>query len=178
MDDLLPIGSTAYLVFLGLLVFARGMDFLSTWVATPNLALEANPIAKRMGWKVGIIVNLLFCVAFAMWPLPGIVIMTTSLLVAARNFQGAWLMRSMGESHYRFWMAERLSEAPRPLYLWCLFAQVALYSCIGGGLMYFSQTRDTLLLVPFGVGMGMITYSVAVLVYSLLSVSRILRKVP
>ena len=32
---------------------ARGMDFLSTWVATPNLVLEGNPIAKKLGWKMG-----------------------------------------------------------------------------------------------------------------------------
>ena len=29
------------------------MDFLSTWVATPNLVLEGNPIAKKLGWRWG-----------------------------------------------------------------------------------------------------------------------------
>ncbi len=46
MDDTIPFGSPAYLLMLVLLVFARGMDFLSTWVATPNLVLEGNPITK------------------------------------------------------------------------------------------------------------------------------------
>ena len=40
MEDPVPFGSRAYLVMLVLLVFSRGMDFLSTWVATPNLVLE------------------------------------------------------------------------------------------------------------------------------------------
>ena len=69
-------GSDAYLVFLGLLIFARGMDFLSTWVATPNLVLEANPVARKIGWRWGIPLNLALCLAFAMWPLPAI--MTTN----------------------------------------------------------------------------------------------------
>ncbi len=57
MEDFIPFGSAAYFVLLGILVFARGMDFLSTWIATPNLVLEANPIAKRLGWKLGLLVN-------------------------------------------------------------------------------------------------------------------------
>ena len=87
MEDLIPFGSARYFLILALLLFARGMDFLSTWIATPNLVLEANPIAKKLGWKWGMAVNLLLCPAFALWPLPAIVIITTSLLVAARNFQ-------------------------------------------------------------------------------------------
>ena len=29
---------------------ARGLDFLSTWLVTPTLALEANPLMRRMRW--------------------------------------------------------------------------------------------------------------------------------
>src|SRR5437867_664940 len=100
MDDTVPFGSREYLLMLVLLVFARGMDFLSTWIATPNLVLEGNPIAKKLGWRGGVIVNAIICAVFALWPLPAIVIITTSLLVAARNFQSAWLMRSLGEVSY------------------------------------------------------------------------------
>ena len=82
---------------LALLVFARGMDFLSTWIATPNLVLEGNPIAKKLGWRWGLLLNVVLVLALALWPLSAIVISTTSVLVAARNFQSAWLMRSLGE---------------------------------------------------------------------------------
>ena len=59
--DTLPFGSRAYLRMLGLLLFGRGADFLSTWVATPNLVLEGNPLAKKLGWKLGAFVNLALC---------------------------------------------------------------------------------------------------------------------
>ena len=81
MDDFVPFGSKAYLVMLAALVCGRGMDILSTWVATPNLELEGNPIAKLLGWRWGLPVNFLFCVALAFWPLPAIILATTSLLV-------------------------------------------------------------------------------------------------
>jgi len=167
-EEFIPFGGPLYFALLSCLVTARSMDFLSTWIATPNLVLEANPLAKKMGWRVGVLVNVVLCGFFALWPLPSIVIITTSLLVAARNFQSAWLMRSLGEYEYRFWMGERLAQAPRALFLFCLLAQTSLVGILGSGLMYFAQFQ----LIPFGVGMGMVTYAFAILVYSLISVWR------
>ena len=172
MEELVPFGSRTYWVVLGFMLFARGMDFLSTWVATPNLMLEANPVAKLLGWKWGILLNLVISVAGALWPLPCIVVITTSLLVASRNFQSAWLMRSMGEIHYRGFMAEQLAQAPRGLFLACLAGQTGLFAIVGGALMFFSQFEQ---LVPFAIGMGLITYAFAVLGFTLLSVWRIRR---
>ena len=82
MDDLIAFGSPPYCLYLGLLLFARGMDFLSTWIATPNLVLEANPLARKLGWRMGLAVNAIVCAVFALWALPAIVVATTSLLVA------------------------------------------------------------------------------------------------
>src|SRR4249920_104790 len=155
MDEFTMFGSPVYCLYLGILGFARGMDFLSTWIATPNLVLEANPIARKLGWKGGIILNIILCVAFAFWPLPAIIIITTSLLVASRNFQSAWLMRSLGEERYRCWMAEKLAETDLGLYLFCLFAQTVLIASVGGFLMAFSNWAS----IAFAVGMGIITYA-------------------
>src|SRR5947209_19061915 len=121
MDDLLiPFGSRDYSLLFLLLFFSRGMDILSTWVATPNLVLEGNPIAKKLGWRWGLPINFALCLTLAFWPLPAIVISTTSVLVAARNFQSAWLMRSLGEEAYRDWHVERIQETRLTLYLFCL----------------------------------------------------------
>jgi len=38
MDEAVPFGSGDSFVYLGLLLLARGTDFLSIWVATPNLS--------------------------------------------------------------------------------------------------------------------------------------------
>ena len=169
MADYVPFGGTAYFTLLGLLAFSRGMDFLSTWIATPNLVLEGNPIAKKLGWKWGILLNLVLCACFALSPLPAIVISTTSILVAARNFQVAWLMRSLGEELYRNWHLERLRESSRPLYLFCLFAQTFLTALVGAALIYFSHDHA----VPMAIGLGVVAYAGAVALYTLLSVWRL-----
>ncbi len=32
------------------MAFARALDFLSTWIVTPRLALEGNPLMRRLRW--------------------------------------------------------------------------------------------------------------------------------
>ena len=171
MEDFVPFASRSYGLMFLLLFVSRGMDFLSTWVATPNMVLEGNPIAKKLGWKWGIPLNVALCFGFAFWPLPAIVISTTSVLVAARNFQSAWLMRSLGEQLYRDWHIERVQETSVTLYLFCLFAQTALTGGVGAAVIYFSEWR----LVPLAIGLGIVAYALAVAFYTLLGIWRLRR---
>ena len=171
MDDTIPFASKTWFIMLGLLLFGRGMDFLSTWVATPNLVLEGNPIAKMLGWKWGIPLNLAICFSAAFWPMPAIVVSTTSVLVAARNFQSAWLMRSMGEEFYRDWYVTRMQETRLSLYLFCLFAQTVLTTLVGAAVLYFGDGNPAL----EAIGTGIIAYAAAVLIFTLIALWRLRR---
>jgi hypothetical protein len=171
MDDPVPFASRDYCLLLLLLVFARGMDFLSTWIATPNLVLEGNPFAKKLGWRWGLLFNLVLVSALALWPLSAIVVATASVLVAARNFQSAWLMHSLGEEMYRRWHVERVQETRITIYLFCLAGNTLLTASVGAALIYFSNLR----LAPFAIGMGMVAYAMAVAFYTLLAIWRIRR---
>jgi hypothetical protein len=170
-EDFARFGSAEYFALLGLLLSTRGADFLSTWVATPHLVLEGNPLAKKLGWKWGALLNLAVCLCFAAWPLSAMVIATTSALVAARNFQSAWLMRLLGEEAYREWYVHRLQHVPLPLYLFCLAGQTLLIAAVGATLMLFYDDH----VVPLAIGLGMLAYAVAVAFYTLLSLWRIRR---
>jgi hypothetical protein len=176
MDDSVPFAGREYFMMVAILLFARGTDFLSTWVATPHLVLEGNPIAKWLGWKWGAVVNVVLVASLAMWPLSAIIVSTASVLVAARNFQSAWLMRSMGEDAYRDWYVQRASETRITLYLFCLAGNTLLTALVGTALIFFSGARDYVLIVPMGIGMGINAYAVAVLLFTLLSVWRSRRR--
>jgi hypothetical protein len=173
MDVNFPFASRAYCLLLLLLIFARGMDFLSTWIATPNLVLEGNPLAKKLGWQWGLLLNLVLVSVLALWPLSAIVVATASVLVAARNFQSAWLMHSLGEEHYRQWHVERIQETRITLYLFCLAGNTLLTAGVGAALIYFSPDKSGL--VPFAIGMGLVAYAVVVAFYTLLAIWRIRR---
>jgi|ERR1043166_2215981 hypothetical protein len=172
MEDAVPFGSGEYFLLLALLLFARGMDLLSTWLATPNLVLEGNPIARKLGWRFGSLINLILAFAFALWPLAAIVISTTSLLVAARNLQWAWLMRSLGEDGYRAWYLEQFEQANLSFYFLCLVGQTALVGAVGAALVCFGE-----LLVPVAIGIGIVSYAIIVLFYTTLSLWRIRRRI-
>src|SRR5262245_51194742 len=172
MDAFLPFASRDYWLTLALLLFCRGMDILSPWVATQNLVLEGNPVAKALGWRWGIPLNLVISFALAFWPLPAIVISTTSVLVAARNFQSAWLMRSMGEHAYRDWHVARIQETRITLYLFCLAGNTLLIAGVGVAMIYFSR----MVLVPFAIGVGLIAYAGAVAFYTILAIWRMRRR--
>lgn len=169
--NVLPFASAGYFLMLALLVFARGMDFFSTWVATPKLILEGNPLARKMGWKIGGLVNAAVCVVFAFWPLTAIIIVTAGFLVAAHNFRSAWLMRSMGEEAYRDWFFKQMSRARLPLYFGCLFGESALTGAVGVSLMLFSDGES----VAFAIGAGIVAYALIVLFYTSLSLWRLRR---
>src|ERR1051326_4871099 len=167
MDEFVHFGRRPYLVLLGVLFFARAMDFLSTWVATPNLVLEGNPIAKKLGWRWGIPLNVAVCFLLAFWPLTAVAFSTMSVLVASRNFQSAWLMRSMGEELYRDWHVARIQETPVTLFLFCLAGNTLLVAAVGVALIVFTPETD---LLPLGIGLGVVAYAMAVVVFTLLAV--------
>ena len=171
MDEFVPFGSGMYFVLLATLLFARGMDIISTRVATPNLVLEANPLVRKLGWRWSIAVNLVFCASMAAWPVPVIIVSTASVLVAARNFQGAWLMRAFGEESYNAWHRDRIHVIGFSLYLVCLFGQTLLTAAIGGALIWFSPTQ----IVTESIGWGIVAYTAAVMFYTLLSLWRLRR---
>ena len=168
MIQSVPFGASDYDIMLGVLVFGRGMDILSTWVATPTLMLEANPIARRLGWKWGLVMNLVLCGFVAFFPLAAVVVVTTSLLVAARNFKTAWLMRAMGEERYLTFMLNQVRGMDRRLYLFCLFAEAALVAAVGFAVAWHSRIPS----IPLGIGAGIVAYAVAVVFYSCLSLWR------
>jgi hypothetical protein len=160
-----------YFAWLGLLLAARGADLVSTWIATPNLLLEGNPFVRRLRWKGSIVLNIVASVGCALLPTAAAVVITTSLLVAARNFQSAWIMNTWGEASYRDWYATRLHETRLPLYLFCLAGQCLLVAVIGVALMASSSASS----LPFAIGLGFLVYAAAVLLYSGLAVWRIRR---
>jgi hypothetical protein len=172
MTDSVPFGSSSYCSMFLLLLFARGMDVLSTWVATPSLVFEGNPIARKMGWKWGILFNLAICFTFALWPGLAIVIATAGILVASHNFQIAWLMRSMGEDLYRNFFSDRLGRRGLHLCLICLCAETFLIALVGGALMFFSPDNT----VPFAIGAGILAHAIVVFFYTGLAVWRIKRR--
>lgn len=168
IDEFVAFGSPPWRWLAALVTVARAGDLFSTWLASPNLALEGNPIARRLGWRWGMWVNAGLVLGFACWPVVAISLSTTSFFVAARNLQQAWLMRSMGETGYRIWFSERVAHASRGMVWVCFLGEALMTASVGIGLLWFSENR----LVPFGVGLGILAYGFAVAAFTSLALWR------
>jgi len=168
LPEFVPPGSASWGLFAALALGGRTADLASTWLATPNLALEGNPLARRLGWRWGIPVNLMASLGVGCFPPLSIAVATTSALVAARNFQNAWVMRSMGEWSYRRWMSGRLDEAPRGLAALCFLAESLLTLAPGLALVFLTEAGG----VAQSVGLGVSAYAVAIAFFTLMALWR------
>lgn len=172
LDTIYEFGSVQYFLLLGVLVFARSCDLASTWLATPHLQLEANPISAWLGWRRGIILNIVLCLLLARHVVPGVMLTTTSVLVAARNLENAWLMRSMGESAYQSWMALQLHRTHASLVLGCYWGNGLLYFLLGLAIIFFSPN-----VIALSIGFGVLGYAFAVVTFTSLSIWRSKRRI-
>lgn len=74
-----------YLALLAIAVTARACDAFSTWLITPDLALESNPIVRKLGWSRSVVMDLALCLLLAIDSRLAIPVAVSSLLVASRN---------------------------------------------------------------------------------------------
>ena len=77
---------------------ARGLDFLSTWLVTPKLELEANPLMRRASWGRMALLNLPLLALPLLHQGLAVTFVVTSLLAAGGNLTAGALSRGMGEA--------------------------------------------------------------------------------
>jgi len=92
-------------------LISRLGDIGTTYLVSPTLRVEANPIARRLGWKY------IFATAVvALIPYRsihgGVIVLTASFLIAASNASEAMLARFMGEESYAALNREAIQKMP------------------------------------------------------------------
>ena len=101
-----------------IILFARLGDIGSTYLATPSLKLEANPIMKRLGWWFAIATLFICLVPYYSTGL-AVVVLIPSLMVSAANMGRIWFARAYGEAEtheliFRLARKSKLSHALIP----------------------------------------------------------------
>ncbi len=126
--------NSTLLVLVAAIALSRGLDFLSTWIATPRLSLEANPLMRRVRWWPMALLNLpLLALPFLHQGL-SVTFIVTSFLAAGANLTASALARGMGEDR----QLEQQRAAIRRIGLaraLGLNTFGALVVCAGGGFM-------------------------------------------
>ena len=157
-------------VLFGLLLVSRVGDVISTYLATPKLKLEANPIVRRLKWPFAVITILVSLIAYVNTA-AAVILLVPFLLVSASNFSKVWLMRGMGEDAYMEMLLcnarrTRLRHAIAGVLASAFF--IALAGCV---LLILIPTRSW----GFPFGLGIILYAVIQALYGSLSSARIFK---
>jgi hypothetical protein len=152
-------------------LFARLGDILSTRFGTPNLRLEANPVARRLGWPFAWATLLLCGVPYLDWGAGvAVVIVILSLAVASGNVGRAWVMRTVGEDEYLAWVRHVYAEASPRMVYGAIATSSGLFASLGLFTWLFYPTPDEW---GFWLGEGFAVTGLAIGVHSCFFARRI-----
>jgi hypothetical protein len=139
-----------------LILGARLADIISTYLATPSLRLEANPLVKRLGWSLPLM-SVIVCV-IPYWSVGGgIVVLVVSLWAAADNIARLWFIHALGESAYHDMIQRALDRgSPRELLL-TMYAKTICIMVMGSILCVLAYASPEPPL-SFWFGVGILSY--------------------
>lgn len=159
-------------VVCGLLLVARLGDIGTTWLATPTLALEANPVARKLGWWFALATVLICLLPYYSLPF-SLVALMLSLLVSASNASKVWIVRGIGEREYAALLRD-VARRTRRVH--------ALASVLGASGFIALAGLTVLLFYPdvaewgFWLGAGILSYACAIAFHGTAFVLRVFRE--
>ena len=148
-------------VIAGITVCSRIADVWTTYQATPTLKLEANPIAKRLGWRFALLSVLVGLVPYA-WPPSGVVILTASFMVAASNASKLVMAKALGEEELAALNRRVLLATPPWPGLLLLVTPAFFVGALGGTVLFFYPEASEW---GYYIGLGMLVYALAILIW-------------
>ena len=90
-----------YLINLFIVIIGRALDILSTRYVTKELKLETNKLARKLGWKGMILIQIPLIIIGSLDFYFAFFIFVWSLFLFANNIQGSWYVREIGEDKYQ-----------------------------------------------------------------------------
>jgi len=157
-------------VLFALLLLSRIGDVLSTYLATPKLRLEANPIVRRLRWPFAIATVLVSFVAYVDTTL-AVMLLVPCLLICASNFSKVWMLRTMGEDAYLEMLVGTASRGNLSRAIVGVLVSAAFTALAGVVLMILSTERTW----GFPFGMGIVVFAAVQVYFGVLSYRRIFR---
>ena len=145
----------------GIAVASRVADVWTTYLVTPTLRLEANSIARRLGWGFALLTILVGFVPY-WWPPLGIVVFTTSFMVAASNASKIVMARALGEEGLAALNRQIFLNTPIWPGLFFLIMPALFITALGASFLFFYPWEPAW---GYYFGIGMFTYAFAILVW-------------
>jgi len=117
-------------------LISRLGDIGTTYLATPKLILEANPVARRFRWPFALATLTVCFLPYYSAPY-AVMVLVASLLVSASNAARLWWIRVMGEERLHQIMLE-LAALSNPISsILCILITPLFIFLLAGSLLFF-----------------------------------------
>lgn len=100
-----------YLINFFIVLLGRLLDVLSTRYVTKELKLETNKLARRVGWRGMVLLQIPIIILGTIDFYFAFFIFVWSLFLFANNIQGAWYIREVGEDKYQEELKNRVKNS-------------------------------------------------------------------
>jgi hypothetical protein len=169
-------GSLAH-VLCALILLGRLGDIISTWLITPRLDLEANPLVRKLGWRFAVLTVLLCFVPYAS-PILGVMLVPPFLMVSGSNISKIWMVRAVGEKAVLQNSVQAARNSTFRGAVTCALLSGNLFILTGLVLVYLvrlevPRTQVSWLAEYFGYGIA--TFGLAILIHGTFYLRRIFR---
>jgi hypothetical protein len=159
-------------ILCAMLLISRIGDVVTTYLVTPNLVLEANPIARVLGWRFAIITLGACLVPYVHVPI-SVSALVLFLMVSAANARQIWFARAIGEREYAALIMENARKSKLPVALASIAASACFTALVGGTILYFYP--DPEMDWGFWIGIGVLAYAGSTCLYGSLATARFFR---
>lgn len=159
-------------VLCALLLIARIGDIGTTYLVSPTLELEANPIVRKFGWPFALLTLGACLLPYVYMPL-AVSALVTFFLVSASNAGKIWIVRTVGERAYAAALLDVARRSTLSLALLGLSASAFFVALAGGTILLFYPSDDEW---GFWLGLGVLLYAGATWFYGTLAMIRLFRR--
>jgi hypothetical protein len=155
-----------------LILISRLGDILSTYLVSPTLKLEANPIVRKLGWPFALL-SVFVCLIAYLDIAAGFIILVPSLMVSAANISKFWITKSIGETQYARFVLRVASKAKLSHVIFSM--TMASFFIILTGLIPLFLSRGPEDMV-FWFAFGIILYGIIILLYGCIHYFKLIKK--
>jgi hypothetical protein len=136
-----------FLVNACITIIGRLLDILSTRYVTKELKLETNRIARKLGWRGMILLQIPIVILGSLDFYFSFFILWWSILLFANNIEGSWYVREVGEGEYQKEIKSRLETSKKWKIIFGELASVLKFTFAGIFIIIFLFVLKDLLAV-------------------------------
>ena len=147
-------------ILAAMILAARAADIVSTYLATPTLLLESNPLLRKFRWPMALFSFITCVIPYFSIP-AAIVVIVMSTLIAYSNSTRLWIIRAIGEDAYFNLMVTATAKAKVAETIAWMLLPALFISLLGVLLVILYPDPNTQLGFFFALGIFMYTLVIA-----------------